>query len=326
MSQRLPEVADLGHGIGSIPIPLPIASPPWVNAYVVRGDDRVVLIDCGMDWDVGDGHLRDGLRTLACDPTEIDTLIVSHMHPDHVGMAPRLIRRHGWKLLMHQRATVLYERYNDTPLRARRIRAFVERHGTPGELAGRVGDIGQRPAWMPPLDPPDSVVMDGDTIELGRRRLDVLYTPGHEQTHICLMDSRTGILFSGDHVLPRITPIIMWDEDAEDALGDYLASLRRLIDLGIGLTYPAHGSIVERGSARSEQILLHHDRRLEGMFDLVHLGPTTAWHVMTESYRPNLPPDHQRMALLETVSHLEHLRLKDRLCWFEEAGVTFYRT
>jgi hypothetical protein len=62
------------------------------------------------------------------------------------------------------------------------------------------------------------------------------------------------------------------------------------------------------------------------MFDLVHLGPTTAWHVMTESYRPHLPPDHQRMALLETVAHLEHLRLNDRLRWFEEAGVTFYRT
>lgn len=325
MSTRLPDVTELGHGIGVVPVPLPIDSPPWVNAYVVRGDDRIVLIDCGMDWEVGARHLMEGLGALGCTPGDIDTLIVSHMHPDHVGMAPRMTREHGWKLLMHQRASSLYERYNDTPERARWTDAFVRRHGTPPALIGEVADIGPRPDWMPILDPPDIAVMDGDMIDLGGRSLEVLHTPGHEQTHICLRDSRTGILFSGDHVLPRITPIIMFDEDAEDVLGDYLGSLERLISLEIGLTYPAHGWIVERGTARSEQIILHHDRRLEGMLDVVRRGPTTAWTVMVESYRPNLPPNHQRMALLETVSHLEHLRVGDRLRSFDEAGVLFYR-
>ncbi len=64
------------------------------------------------------------------------------------------------------------------------------------------------------------------------RWLEVLHTPGHEASHICLRDTRTGIVFSGDHVLPRITPVIMVDERDVDVLGQYLSSLERLIDLG----------------------------------------------------------------------------------------------
>lgn len=326
MSDELPEIAELGHGISVIPLPLPFRRPKSVNAYVVRGDDRTVMIDCGVDWEPGATRLAAGFEALNGDPSDVDTLIVSHLHVDHVGMAPKLTTEYGWKLLMHERAAVLYERYNNSRQRARRMRELAIRSGTPASLVDLVGDLGDRPAYMPDLEPPDIVVLDGDTIDLGGRSLEVLHTPGHEQSHICLRDSRTGITFSGDHVLPRITPIIMWDEDAHDVLGDYLTSVQRLIDLDIGLTYPAHGSIVERGVARAEQILLHHHRRLDGMLDVVHTGPIGAWKVMTEMYRPNMEPVLQRMALRETVSYLEHLRIIERVLSFDEAGVSYYRT
>lgn len=327
MTADLPAIADLGHGIGVIPLPLPFKSPAWVNAYLVDGADGAVLIDCGVDWEPGHSRLMSGLEVLGRDPASIHTLVVSHLHPDHVGMAPRLTADHGWRLMMHRRAASLYERYNDTPGLELRTRLLAERHGTPAELIDSVGGIGPRPSFMPLLNAPDLVVSDGDHIDLGGgRRLEVLHTPGHEQAHICLRDSRTGILFSGDHVLPRITPVIMFDEAADDVLGDYLRSLRRLIDLDIGLTYPAHGTVVERGTARCEQITLHHERRLDGMLDVVHLGPTTAWSVMGEVYRPHLGPIEQRLALRETVSHLEHLRLAERVQTFDENGVLFYRT
>ncbi len=117
----------------------------------------------------------------------------------------------------------------------------------------------------------------------------------------------------------------MYDEENPDSLGDYLASLAKLKRMDVGLTYPAHGSIVERGAQRIDQIVLHHERRLSGMEDVVRLGPSTAWHVLEAVFRPNLGPLEQRLALRETVAHLEHLRLTERLTTFVEAGTVWYR-
>ncbi len=217
-------------------------------------------------------------------------------------------------------------RYNDTDGYARRLRNLAGRHGTPPDLRSAFGDVGPRPSFMPPLEPPDHLVADGDRIPIGGdRHLEVLHTPGHEPAHICLVDSRTGILFSGDHVLPRITPVIMYDESVDDALGDYLTSLHRLVERHIGLTYPAHGTIIERGTLRAEQIVLHHERRLSGMADVLDRGPATAWQVMEAAYRPHLTVQEQRLALSETVSHLEHLRRTGEASTFEEDGILWYR-
>jgi glyoxylase-like metal-dependent hydrolase (beta-lactamase superfamily II) len=309
-----------------VPLPLPFPSPRWVNAYAIEGADGVVLIDCGVDWEAGHQALDEGLAAVGVDRSAVTTLVVSHLHPDHVGMAPRLVEELGCRLVMHRRAADLVDRYNDTPGLERRMRALAVRHGVPPADREAFGRVGPRPDYMPFVEPPDVVVEDGDEIHVdASRRLAVLHTPGHEPSHICLVDTRTGILFSGDHVLPRITPVIMYDEDEEDVLGDYLASLRRLVDLHVGLTYPAHGTIVERGTLRAEQILLHHDRRLAGMVEVVERGPTTAWHVMGEVYRPHLGPLEQRLALRETISHLEHLRLAGTLSAFDETGTWWYR-
>ena len=153
----------------------------------------------------------------------------------------------------------------------------------------------------------------------------MIHTPGHEPAHICLRDSRTGILFSGDHVLPRISPVIMWDEDLGDPLGTYLASLQKLLGMSPRVTYPAHGTLIDRGDERARQILLHHDRRLLDMSELVRTGDTTAWEVMLKSFRPNLTPLEARLAFLETVSHLEHLRMTGRLQVEQRDGTVVFR-
>lgn len=307
-----------------IPLPLPFDSPSWVNAYVISGPGGTTLIDCGVDWEPGLTRLLDGLAVLEIEPSSIHTLIVSHLHPDHVGMAPKVVAMTGARLTMHSSAIEHHLIYNDTPGAQRWLEGFGIRHGVPTDLLGAFAAL-DRPAWMPLIGPPEVVVAEGDRIDLGEgRALEVLHTPGHEHSHICLVDSKTGILFSGDHILGRITPVIMWDQTGIDVLGQYLGSVRRLTGDRYGLTYPAHGSTVERGSQRAEQIELHHERRLDGMVDVVRLGPRTAWDVMLESFRPHLNPLEQRLALRETVSHLEHLRTKERLTSFDD-DVRYYR-
>lgn len=295
-----------------------------MNAYVVETGDGLLLIDCGTDWDPGRKALSEGFATLGLDESAVHTLVVSHLHPDHVGMSARLVRELGCRFVMHERASHLVTRYNDTPGYARRLSQIADLHGMPDALVS-AATSGGRADWMPLIDPPDHVVLDGDDIDLeDGRALRVVHTPGHEQAHICLRDSRTGILFSGDHVLPRISPVIMYDEEVGDPLGDYLASLNKLLAMGVGLTYPAHGTLIDRGDERARQILLHHDRRLRDMADLVALGDTTAWSVVTRSFRPNLSPTDARLAFLEAISHLEHLRLGGRIDVQDRDGRVFY--
>lgn len=327
MTAPLPEPESLGNGIYLIPAPLPFKSPAWVNTYAVEADGGILLLDCGTDWQPGRDAIHDGFRRLGLDESSVHTLIVSHLHLDHVGMSARLVAELGCRFVMHERAAKLVDRYNDTPAYVDRLLRIGRTHGVPARVLGSVtGDLATRPEYMPPIERPDHLVADGERIDLGDGRcLEVIHSPGHEPAHICLRDSRTGILFSGDHVLPRISPVIMWDEDLGDPLGDYLASLQKLLELNPGITYPAHGTLIDRGDERARQILLHHDRRLLDMAELVRSRDSTAWEVMLESFRPNLTPLEVRLAFLETVSHLEHLRMTGRLQTEQRDGSLVFR-
>ncbi|HSK07916.1 MAG TPA: MBL fold metallo-hydrolase [Acidimicrobiia bacterium] len=324
---NIPQPESLGNGIHLVPAPLPFKSPAWVNTYAVEAGDGLLLLDCGTDWEPGREALRHGFRSLGLEESAVHTLVVSHLHLDHVGMSARLIREWGCRFVMHERAAKLVDRYNDTPSYVDRLLRIGHTHGVPDRLLeSATADLANRPDYMPLIDPPDHTVADGERIEIGGGRwLEVVHTPGHEPAHICLLDSKTGILFSGDHILPRISPVIMWDEDLGDPLGDYMSSLRKLLAIGIELTYPAHGTLVDQGDDRARQILLHHDRRLLDMARLVRERDSTAWEVMLESFRPNLTPLESRLAFLETVSHLEHLKNTGRLRHEDRDGTIVFK-
>ena len=321
----IPAPQSLDHGIHLIPVPLPYKSPPWVNVYAVESNGGLLLIDCGTDWEPGREAIRQGFADLGLEESAVHTLVVSHLHPDHVGMSARLVSDWGCRFVMHERAAKLVDRYNDSPGYMNRLVKIGSVHGIPDSATNAATHV-ERPDYMPLLEPPDFLVGDGDTIDLGDgRSLHVVHTPGHEPAHICLRDSRTGILFSGDHILPRISPVIMYDLDLGDVLGDYLGSLQRLIAMDLGVTYPAHGTLIDQGGERARQILLHHDRRLLDMAELVGSEDTTAWNVMLKSFRPNLDPLQSRLAFLETISHLEHLRLTGRIRDEDRNGKVIYR-
>jgi len=320
----IPRPQSLGNGIYLIPAPLPFKSPAWVNTYAIESNGGLLLIDCGTDWEPGREALRQGFTDLGLEESAVHTLVVSHLHLDHVGMSARLVEEWGCRFIMHERASKLVDKYNDTPGYVSRLTKIATTHGVPDSAVKATATF-ERPDYMPLINAPDHTVVDGESIDLGDgRSLEVVHTPGHEPAHICVRDTRTGILFSGDHVLPRISPVIMWDTDLSDPLGDYLNSLQKLIGLNIGVTYPAHGTLIDQGDERARQILLHHDRRLLDMAELVREGETDAWQVMLKSFRPNLDALQSRLAFLETISHLEHLRLTGRIQNKDQDGRVLY--
>jgi glyoxylase-like metal-dependent hydrolase (beta-lactamase superfamily II) len=320
-----PVTRHLGHGIATIPIPLPFPRLRWVNSYILEADDGLVVIDVGVDDDLSWQAFTGGLVLLGYRPEDVDVLVGSHLHVDHVGMASRVVDALGPDFVMHRSALERLPGYDDFDGFFRRMEVMARRHGvTPDELA-EVTHPEPRPAWWPAGAEPNHPVDDGDTIRLsGDRRLAVVHTPGHDASHIVLADSKTGVVFSGDHVLPRITPVVLNDDDGGDSLGAFMDSLTRCQTLMSGLTLPAHGAPIERGGERARQLRLHHQRRLRDVEDALHV-PATAWAVTKNVFAPHLVGIDARLALRETLAHLIHLELTGRVRRFEQGGVTWFR-
>lgn len=315
---------DLGHGVGQIRLPLPFPGLKWTNAYVIGGDVGVTLIDCGVDDGPTRYALEAGLAELGFGLEDVTQLVCTHMHPDHMGLAHRILDDGDAQLIMHESAAASVDRYNDWSITRRHLAALAAEHGAPAEFVARTAAAEPRPDWAGTAVKPARGVADTEEIVIDDgRTLTAVYTPGHENSHICLVDSRTGVLFSGDHVLPRITPVVMYG-DEPDPLGTYLESLGRIESMKVGLTYPAHVDVLERGSLRARQIILHHERRLGAMVQEVRDKPKTAWQMVSEIFRPHLNPLEERLALSETLAHLEYLRLRDELTRTKEMGVWHY--
>ncbi len=322
----MPPPLELAEGLWQLVLPLPIPRLPSVNAYVFPGPDGTVVIDPGGGHDDGYEALADGMKDLGLSLGDIRSVVCTHLHPDHMGLATRLVTEVGCDYVMHSSAATRMESYNDWGPIRRWIAELAARHGAPEDRAALLGEDDARPDWAPLSMPPTVLVDDGDEIPTGPgRSIRAVHTPGHDESHICLVDSATGFLFSGDHVLPRITPFVPFSDADGDNLGTYLESLERVEKLDPPVTYPAHLGRIERGAARANQIRLHHQRRLDGMLDTLAAGPSTAWAIMESSFKPDLPPMHTRLALQETLAHLEYLRARRRVEHIDDGGVLAYR-
>ncbi len=315
------EVRNLARGIRRITLPLPFEGLHSVNCYVFGEAGDLTLVDVGVGGETTWRCLVEGLGQLGLGLSDIARVVATHLHPDHMGLATALHEEVGCDYVMHQLAAERLDFYNDWGS-LRLLGEIGTLHGAPPEVLTVLTEIGPRPAWAPPSIRPTVLVEDGDTVQVGEgRHLSVVHTPGHEPAHICLLDSASGALLTGDHVLPRITPFVPYLGEGTNNLATYLNSLQRVEDIDPHITYPAHLGIIERGKARARQIALHHERRLGGMLQFLRSGPRTAWEVMETAFRPHLPPLHMRLAFQETLAHLEYLRFNGDV---ERSGEPFH--
>ena len=320
------EVLPLGQGLWQLVLPLPIPRLPSVNCYAFEGTEGLTLIDPGGGDEAGYQALGANLAEIGFSLADIRRMAITHLHPDHMGLATRLHTETGAEYTMHSTTAARIDGYNDWGPIREYVAKLAEQHGSTPEEADVLRQEEPRPDWAPTSIVPTEFVDDGDVIAVaGGRTLEVVHTPGHDTSHICFLDSQTHDLFTGDHVLPRITPFVPFPPDEPDNLGTYLASLHRVEAIEPHIAYPAHGDRIERGAARANQIALHHSRRLLGMLEQMREGPRTAWQVMNASFKPNMPPMQTRLALQETLAHLEYLRMRRQVEQSDHGGVVSYR-
>jgi glyoxylase-like metal-dependent hydrolase (beta-lactamase superfamily II) len=300
-------------GVFSIPIPIEESGLPYVLVYALPSADGIVLIDAGWGGEPSLRRLETGLGLMGGRLDDIAGVIITHAHSDHYGLASRIREVSGaWVGIEHADAEQAQLRYGSPGSLGRALEPWLRRCGVPEPDLPGLRDTRMWPAGDVGLVEPDRVLADGDVVRVGDRDLHIMHTPGHSPGHVVVHVPREGLLFTGDHVLPHITPNVSAGPlGSPDPLGDYLDSLARLEGLGDVLALPAHGWAFADLGPRIEVLREHHRRRLVETLDCLGSAELTTFEVaqrLTWS-RPleGYPSFLQRAALGETDAHLVRL-------------------
>lgn len=326
MGELMAQVSDHGGGVRSIQVPIPDNPLGHTLVYVVDTDRGPVLIDTGWDDPTSWDTLADGLAACGTSPAGIHGVVITHHHPDHHGLSAKVREASGAWIAMHEADTALVRRARSTgPGRwASYMTDKLTAVGAPEEHIAPLRTPRLR-SGVPGLSPalPDREIVPGELLDLPGRRLRAIWTPGHTPGHVCLHLEEEhpsqlpghGRLFSGDHLLPEITPHIGLYEDPEDAtvtdpLGDYLDSLERVGRLAPAEVLPAHQHTFTDAPARVRELLTHHEDRLTSLLTLL-AEPLTPWQlaVRMEWNRPwdQIPYGSRNIAVSEAEAHLRRL-------------------
>ncbi len=307
----LPPVEHLGEGLWSVPVPMPQSSLRYVLVYLLELDDGVSLIDAGWDTEEAWAALNAGLDKAGYAMTDVRSVLVTHIHPDHYGLAGRVREASGaWIALHPADAEILPQRYMQMDDLLTRMRGHLLECGVPTDAMDTMRGASMPVRQFVQAVLPDVLLEDGDHPEVPGWDLTAIWTPGHSPGHLCFYDGRRRVLMSGDHILPRITPNISFHpQQTSNPLSDFLDALDKVAELDVTEVLPAHEYRFRNLAQRIVQLRGHHESRLEEIRRALRERPgSTAWEIAIELTwsRPwsEIQFWMQRAALGETLAHL----------------------
>ena len=319
-TQPIGEAAPVAEGVWQLKLPVPFPLR-FVSVYLVEGNDGWSILDAGYDYPPARAAWESGAAAVGCDlGRDVDRIVVTHFHPDHIGAARWLEERTGAPVCMMEREIPFARKLWGSS----EVGPFVEyliRHGMPQAAAGSTAAVVRYPLPLPEEIVP---IHPGEKLAVGEGAVRIVHVPGHADNQIVLHDETRGILFAADHLLLGITPNIgLWPESEPHPLARYLESLENTRGLGADLVLPGHGPVFHDLDGRIGELISHHEERLETMRREISDRPKTAYEVSRMVFRGTLT-EHQRcFALAETLAHLDHLVLQGRAQRTENEAVAF---
>jgi glyoxylase-like metal-dependent hydrolase (beta-lactamase superfamily II) len=313
-----PPVELVAPGVWCVPTVVPDNPIGWTQAYVLESSDGPYLIDTGWNDDRSWADLTTGLIACGTSVSDVQGVIVTHHHPDHLGLVGRVRDESGCWVGMHDADTELVRRHrqllsDDPEVFSRDTAEHLIAAGATQCDADEVQAAGSALRMPKPVLPDRS--LDSSVLQLGDRSVELVHTPGHTPGHLCLrVDGR---LLTGDHLLKTISShvgLYGFEESDGDPLGDFFRSLRLLTGAEPTEILPAHRGRFHGVDARVEELLNHHEERFADIKEHLSEGPITPWELCRALTwnRPwdELPRMMLRAALAETMAHVRHLELQ----------------
>ncbi len=305
--------AEVEEGILRLTLPLP-TGPQHVHCYFLRGDDGWTLVDTGLGltetpWE----------EILAQVDGPVTRIFITHMHPDHVGGVNAAAAITGAPIFQGRLDYAQCKQVWGSGDWPERIADWFLRNGVPAEQAQEIIEFGHvfadfmRVEWEPTL------IDAGDEIAGWH----VIAVPGHADGHLAL--HRDDVVIAGDSLLTPITPAVgLYPESRPDPLGDYIESLHALAALAPRVSYGGHGVQVDAPAERAFEIVGHHDERLDRAEAALDAQPRSGFELSHALFARDFSPIQRRMAVAETLSHLERLVVAGRAARAEDDRTVTY--
>lgn len=322
-------------GVHQIRLPFPQGMSGYTNVYVVEGDNGNILIDSGWGESEVIWAFREGLREDRLKFQDINWIVITHIHPDHYGLASKLKELCGAEVTVHRtEAGLINSRYKDFGGLLKDMGDMLSSNGVPqAELA----ELKQASLWMKQFvspDLPDVMLDDGDRISNGSFGFEVLRTPGHSPGHICLYEEKKRWLFSGDHVLFDAIPHVGFHpQSGDNPMKDYIDSLEMVHSRSVNFVFPGHGPVFNSLKLRAAEIFGHHEQRKRAIMTVLADGLKTAYQVAAEIpwkletggvAFSDLGAWDRRLAMLETIAYLKLLASEGSVGKIDRGGVSLY--
>ncbi|ANU12109.1 MBL fold metallo-hydrolase [Planococcus antarcticus DSM 14505] len=305
-------------GVEPVRIELPFRLD-HVNCFMAENDHGWTVIDAGLN--------NDRTREVWSDKLgdkKVTDILVTHYHPDHFGYAGGLQEKTGARVWM----TEIDAQVGMAAWSASFLESIPGNYRTSGISEEQVAQMAKNTEEFKPLVSPlpqiDQYLKEGDSVKIGHFEYRVICTPGHSDGMICFYNEEQKTLFSADHILPKITPnISYWFHGNDDPLASYLSSLKKVRELDAEFVIPSHGKPFYGANQRIDELLTHHDIRLDETLETVQQALSIFEACEMLFHRP-LTVHEMRFAVGETLAHLEYLRHRKECTRIMDNGIWRY--
>ncbi|MEK5026293.1 MBL fold metallo-hydrolase [Paenibacillus sp. FSL M7-1046] len=322
---RKPEIKIRDSGIIQISVPM---APPLrqVNSYLLPDrDGNYTVIDPGPHTLEAELAWQEVVQELDFSWDKVRSVVVTHHHPDHYGLAGWMQARSGSKVWISERAHAearmtwgAEATLNETlPLQ------FL-RHGMPEHLIQGIRE--HLAGFLPEVTPqPEVTYINAATpFPMGDREWQPLVTGGHAPGHVSFYHGGSGLMLCGDAVLPQISPNVSLQSGSDpQPLLTFMEGLRALRSYPVAMAFPGHREPFAGFAERLDSLLRHHEERLDATAALLGEGPLSGFAVCEAMFRSRVTSAHQlRFAMGETLAHLAELVRRERAAVVEPAPGT----
>jgi glyoxylase-like metal-dependent hydrolase (beta-lactamase superfamily II) len=293
--------------IEAIPIPLPHVGS--VNAWLLRGDP-LTLLDTGPYSDSALDALERGLKACGVTVADIELVIGTHHHHDHVGLAATIRRRSGARIAVIDAAAEYAAHYHENVTRDRAFaRELMHAHGVPDAMAAPADALWDYIGATAEGFAADIRLRDGDVIRAGGRDLRVHSRPGHSFSDTVFVDTSARVAFVGDHLLVKISPNTEISPSSGASRSrprlDYVRSLERTARMPLERMFPGHGPRLCSARERVRRELAHQRRRCRRIIAVLERGPASAFDVARALWPESIVHEQPLLVVWEVLGHLD---------------------